>query len=261
MIKRRIEELTDILNKANTEYFINNDPILSDTEYDKLHKELIELEEAHPELKLINSPTDRIGGYIYDSFKTKKHEKKLLSLQDVFNDKEILKFDKTTPLDTEYICEYKHDGLAVSLRYKKGILVEALTRGDGSQGDDVTESVKTIKTVPLQLTEAIDITVRGEIYMSYAVFQALNAERAIKGDKLLANSRNAAVGALKTLDTRETAKKELNIYVFEILSNNKLKKHEETLKYLTKLGFRVGRYIKFKKNCSRWINSNLFNIT
>ena len=179
-IENRINELCDILNKANYEYYILDNPTLTDQEFDKYLRELTELEMEYPDLKRDDSPTNRVGGGVIEGFEKVRHMIPMLSIGDVFNEDEIISFDnkiKKEGYNPRYVCELKMDGLSVSLYYENGVLVRAATRGDGVVGDDITNNVKTIKTVPLKLNRNIDIEVRGEIYMSKGTLEKLNEER------------------------------------------------------------------------------------
>ena len=209
-VKMRIEELTDILNDANYNYYILDKSIITDQEFDKYLRELMELEMEYPDLKSDNSPTLRVGGGVIDGFDKVTHNIPMLSIGDVFNEEEIILFDeriKKEGFKPSYVCELKIDGLSVSLYYEKGKLVRAATRGNGVIGDDITNNVRTIKTIPLVLTEEVDIEVRGEIYMSKKTLEKLNEEREKNKLPLLQNCRNAASGSIKLLDSREVAKR------------------------------------------------------
>ena len=177
MVEKRMDELIEIINKANIDYYINDKPTISDQEYDRYMEELLRLEEKYPSLKRGNSPTSRVGSEVISSFVKVTHEKPMLSLGDIFNEDEIVGFDeriKKTIKNPKYVAELKMDGLSVSLLYEKGKLVRAATRGDGRVGEDITHNAKTIKDIPLTIRKPIDIEVRGEIYMSKASFEKLN---------------------------------------------------------------------------------------
>lgn len=243
-IKFRIEELTKILNQANYDYYVLDNPKITDQEFDKYLRELIELEMEYPDLKKEDSPTNRVGGEVIEGFSKVRHSIPMLSIGDVFNEQEIINFcDKITKegYSPEYICELKIDGLSVSLHYEKGILVRAATRGNGEVGDDITNNVKTIKTIPLRLNEDIDIEVRGEIYMSKKTLEKLNKQREKEGSPLLQNCRNAASGSIKLLDSREVAKRNLECFIYHLPNpmDYNLKTHEEALEFMKKLGFRT----------------------
>ena len=242
--EKRVEELTKILNKANYDYYILDNPTITDQEFDKYLRELIELEMEYPYLKKDDSPTVRVGGGVIEGFNKVSHKIPMLSIQDVFNEDEIINFDKRIRKDgynPEYVCELKIDGLSVSLYYEKGRLVRAATRGNGVVGDDITNNVKTIKTIPLRLTEDIDIEVRGEIYMSKNVLSELNKEREKNGLSKLQNCRNAASGSIKLLDSGEVARRKLEAFIYHLPNPGDygINSHMESLKYMEKLGFRT----------------------
>ena len=217
-IKQRIKELTEIINKANHEYYILDNPSLSDREYDRYMQELQLLEERYPEYILDNSPSNKVGSTVLDKFEKVTHKIPMLSLGNVFNYEEIMTFDEKIRkeiAEPEYVCELKIDGLAVSLTYENGLFVKAATRGDGVVGEDITNNVKTIKSVPLVLTEKVDIEVRGEIYMSKESFNNLNKEREAKGEILFQNPRNAAAGSVRNLDSKIAKERNLDCKLYE----------------------------------------------
>lgn len=244
--KKRVEELTKLLNKYNHEYYTLNAPSVSDSQYDSLMRELIILEKKRPDLKDPLSPTMRVGGEVSSSFAKVTHKKYMLSIADVFNEEELLGFDATIRKITglkkvTYMCELKIDGLACSLEYEKGQLVLSSTRGDGNIGEDVTSNVKTISSVPFYIDEKRDLEVRGEVYMPKESFNSLNLQREKENLPLFANSRNAASGSLKQLDPSVTKKRKLDAfwyYVPEALSLG-FKFHHEALDYIEKLGFKT----------------------
>ena len=243
-VKLRIEELTKILNEANYNYYILDNPTITDQEFDKYLRELIELEMEYPNLKMSNSPTIRVGGTVIEGFDKVNHEIPMLSISDVFNEEEILDFDnkiKKEGFNPEYVCELKIDGLSVSLHYEQGKLVRAATRGNGVVGDDITNNVKTIKTIPLTLNEPVDIEVRGEIYMSKNTLKTLNEKREKNGMPLLQNCRNAASGSIKLLDSREVAKRKLECFIYHLPNplDYGINTHSEALDFMKKLGFRT----------------------
>jgi len=243
-VKSRVEELSKILNEANYNYYILDNPTISDQEFDKYLRELIELEEKYPELKRDDSPTVRVGGTVLDGFEKVSHKIPMLSIGDVFNEEEILEFDnriRKEGFDPEYVCELKIDGLSVSLHYEKGRLVRAATRGNGVVGDDITNNVKTIKTIPLVLNQEIDIEVRGEIYMSKDTLKKVNLEREKKGMPLLQNCRNAASGSIKLLDSKEVADRNLECFIYHLPNpmDYGIYSHEEALLFMKELGFRT----------------------
>lgn len=246
MIEQRIREIIDILNKANYEYYVLDNPTLTDQEYDRYMQELIKLEEKHPNLKQPDSPTVRVGGTVIDEFVKVKHEIPMLSLSNVFNESEIIAFDERVRKEVPnpiYVCELKIDGLSVSLLYKNGKLVRGATRGDGVTGEDITHNVMTIKEVPLTLTEPIDIEVRGEIYMSKNSFEALNDLRKERGEELLANPRNAAAGSVRQLNSKIAASRSLSNFIYHLpnASDFNVHTHFEALEYMKKLGFKVNK--------------------
>lgn len=258
-VKRRMEELTNILNDANYNYYIKDQSIITDQEFDKYLKELMELEMEYPNLKSDNSPTSRVGGDVIDGFLKVKHSIPMLSIGDVFNEDEIRDFDsriKKEGFNPKYVCELKIDGLSVSLRYEKGKLVRAATRGNGVEGDDITNNVKTIKTIPLVLKEAVDIEVRGEIYMSKETLELLNEEREKNNMPLLQNCRNAASGSIKLLDSREVAKRKLECFIYHLPNplDYGLYTHEESLEYMKKLGFRTNSNNRLVKDVDGILN-------
>lgn len=241
-IKNRIKELTDIINKASIEYYVNDNPSITDQEYDDYYRELLNLEEKYPEYKLKDSPTNKVGGQVVDKFEKVTHKTPMLSFDDIFNEDEIKAFDerirKTCPNAT-YTLEPKMDGLSGSLIYEKGVLVRAATRGDGVVGEDITHNVKTIKSVPLKLNKEIDIEVRGEIYMSKKSFEKCNEDRKKNNEALFANPRNAAAGSVRQLDSKVAAKRGLDYMAYFIPNPDEygIKTQSESLKFLKELGF------------------------
>ena len=243
-VKLRLEELTKILNEANYNYYILDNPTISDQEFDKYLRELTELEMEYPDLKRDDSPTVRVGGTVIEGFDKVEHKLPMLSISDVFNEEEIIEFDnriKKEGFVPEYVCELKIDGLSVSLHYEHGKLVRAATRGNGVVGDDITNNVKTIKTIPLTLNEPIDIEVRGEIYMSKRTLKKINEEREKQGISLLQNCRNAASGSIKLLDSREVAKRNLECFIYHLPNpmDYNIHTHKEALDFMKDLGFRT----------------------
>ena len=243
-IKKRIDTLIKEINKASFEYYALDNPSLSDQEYDDKYNELLRLEEKYPELKRDDSPTNRVGGEAIDKFTKVTHKTPMLSFDDIFNSEEIEMFDeriKKTISKPEYTLEPKMDGLSGSLIYEKGVLVRAATRGDGVTGEDITINVKTIKSVPLHLSKEIDIEVRGEIYMSKLSFDKANIERRNNGEKEFANPRNAAAGSVRQLDSKITAKRDLDFMAY-FIPNPELygiKTQKESLDFLRELGFKT----------------------
>ena len=240
----RYDELIKIINEADYNYHTLDKPTISDQEYDKYLRELFELEIAHPEIVRDDSPTVRVGGKILDEFKKVTHSIPMLSLSNVFNEEEIVAFDnriKKEGINPNYVCELKIDGLSVSLHYEKGKLIYAATRGDGVVGEDITENVKTIKTVPLTLPKEIDIEVRGEIYMSKSVFNKLNEQRKENGLELFQNPRNAAAGSVRQLDSKIAASRKLECWIYHLPNPEDygITTHFAALEFMKELGFRV----------------------
>lgn len=240
--KKRIAELVEIINKASYEYYLNDNPSITDQEYDDYYSELLRLEEAYPELKREDSPTIRVGGEALSKFEKVEHKTPMLSFDDIFNEEEIIAFDeriRKTITNPTYTVEPKMDGLSGSLIYEKGLLVRVATRGNGLVGENITANGKTIKSIPLRLKKDIDIEVRGEIYMSKASFEKANKEREANGEALFANPRNAAAGSVRQLDSKITAKRNLDFMAY-FIPNPKdygIKTQEESLKFLRELGF------------------------
>ena len=243
MIENRMNELIEKINKASYEYYVNDNPTITDQEYDDYYNELLRLEEKYPELKRNDSPTLRVGGQVVDKFEKVTHETPMLSFDDIFNEDEVVTFDerirKTCPNAT-YTLEPKMDGLSGSLLYKNGILVRAATRGDGLIGENITHNVKTIKSVPLKLNKDIDIEVRGEIYMSKKSFEKCNEERKQRGENLFANPRNAAAGSVRQLDSSIAARRNLDFMAYFLPNPDKygIKTQDESLAFLKELGFK-----------------------
>lgn len=243
-MKERIDELVTILNEANYNYHVLDNPTITDQEYDSLFRELQILEEKNPNLVRSDSPTHRVGGVVLDSFKKVTHKIPMMSLGDIFNEDEVRQFDariKKEGINPTYVCELKIDGLSVSLHYEKGKLVTAATRGNGTIGEDITNNVKTIKTVPLTLKEEIDIEVRGEIYMSKETLNKLNEERKAKNQPLLQNCRNAAAGSIRQLDSKVCASRKLDCWIYHLPNPEDygIKTHWEALEFMKKLGFKT----------------------
>ena len=260
-IEKRIQELTEIIDKANYEYYVLDNPTLTDQEFDKYLRELITLEEKYPEYKKETSPTNHVGGEVIDKFNKIRHEKPMLSLPDVFNEEEIEKFVariEEEHISPTYVCEQKFDGLSVSLVYKNGTLVSGATRGDGVVGEDITHNVKTIKAIPLKLNKNIDIEVRGEIIMNKDTLKKLNEEREKEGLPLLQNCRNAAAGSVRQLDSSITAKRKLDNFIYHLPNpeDYNLKTHYEALEFMKSLGFKVSNknvLVKSKKEIIDYI--------
>ena len=242
--KKRIKELTEIINQANYEYYNLDNPTITDQEYDKYLRELINLEEKYPDLADPNSPSKRVGGEAIDKFNKVTHAIPMISLANVFNEEEIRDFDKrirNAGFTPTYVCELKIDGLSVSLHYEHGKLKFAATRGDGVTGEDITENVKTIKTVPLDLGRDIDIEVRGEIYMNKATLEKINREREKNGESKLQNVRNAAAGSIRQLDPKVAAKRHLDTWIYHLPNpiDYGIFTHYEALEFMKDLGFKV----------------------
>ena len=241
-MNERMKELVELLNRYATEYYTSDNPSVSDSEYDRLYRELVELEKAHPEQVLPDSPTHRVGGKILDGFEKYSHQYPLYSLQDAFSREELDAFDARVRKeldDVTYICELKIDGLSISLTYEQGIFVAGATRGDGSIGENITENLKRVKDIPLSLPEKLDITVRGECYMPRASFNQVNLARQENGEPEFANPRNAAAGTLRQLDTGVVAKRNLATFLYQEASPSTRDSQEKVLNHLEQLGFVV----------------------
>ena len=241
-MNERMNELVALLNRYATEYYTSDNPSVSDSEYDRLYRELVELEADYPDQVLADSPTHRVGGKVLDGFEKYSHQYPLYSLQDAFSREELEAFDarvrKELPQPT-YICELKIDGLSISLTYENGILVAGATRGDGSIGENITENLKRVKDIPLTLPEKLDITVRGECYMPRASFDQVNQARQENGEPEFANPRNAAAGTLRQLDTAVVAKRNLATFLYQEASPSTRDSQEKVLEHLEQLGFVV----------------------
>ena len=253
MTEERLLELIQIINKANYEYHTLDKPTITDQEYDKYLRELIEIETLHPEWIKEDSPTQRVGGEVVEGFSKIVHEIPMLSLSNVFNEEEIRAFDeriKKEVKNPEYVCELKIDGLSVSLLYKNGKFVRGATRGDGVTGEDITHNVKTIKSIPLTLNKPIDIEIRGEIYMSKKSFQKINEKKKEKGEEVFANPRNAAAGSVRQLDSKIAAERNLDCFLYHLPNaiDYSLNSHYEALEFIKQLGFIVNPNIKKVKN-------------
>ena len=243
-MNERMKELVELLNRYATEYYTSDNPSVSDSEYDRLYRKLVELEKAHPDQVLPESPTHRVGGKILDGFEKYSHQYPLYSLQDAFSREELDAFDARVRKeldDVTYICELKIDGLSISLTYEQGIFVAGATRGDGSIGENITENLKRVKDIPLSLPEKLDITVRGECYMPRASFDQVNQSRQENGEPEFANPRNAAAGTLRQLDTAVVAKRNLATFLYQEASPSTRDSQEKVLKHLEQLGFVVNQ--------------------
>ena len=241
-MNERMNELVALLNRYATEYYTSDNPSVSDSEYDRLYRELVELEAAYPDQVLADSPTHRVGGKVLDGFEKYSHQYPLYSLQDAFSREELEAFDARVRKELPhpiYICELKIDGLSISLTYEKGILVVGATRGDGSIGENITENLKRVKDIPLTLPEELDITVRGECYMPRASFDQVNQARQENGEPEFANPRNAAAGTLRQLDTAVVAKRNLATFLYQEASPSTRDSQEKVLEHLEQLGFVV----------------------
>lgn len=253
MIDTKIKQLRDDLNKYAYNYYVLDNPLISDYEYDNLYKELEAIEKEHPELITPDSPTQRVGG-ISTGFKEHKHKYRLYSLDNTYNADELRKWyervQKECPGKVELVCELKIDGLAIALTYKDGYFVQGVTRGDGIIGEDITPNLKTIKAIPLKLFTPADVEVRGEIYMPKTSFEKLNEESLKRGEKVFANPRNAAAGSLRQLDSSITAKRDLSMFTYTAIiervnGDNELPQtHWDSIQFIKKLGFKTNPHIR-----------------
>lgn len=243
-IQNRVNELHDLLNQYSYEYYIKDNPSVPDSEYDKLLRELIDIEHAHPELKTDDSPTVRVGGEAQSSFEKVNHETPMLSLGNAFNEEELRRFDERIREHigkVEYMCELKIDGLAVSLKYEDGRFVQGLTRGDGTTGEDITENLRTIHAIPLKIKEPLNVEVRGEAYMPRRSFMRLNDEREKNEEQPFANPRNAAAGSLRQLDPKLAAKRKLSVFLYSVndFTDFSATTQSDALDELDRLGFKT----------------------
>ena len=266
MVIDRINFLKDEINKANYKYYVEDNPSISDYEYDKMFAELKKLESENPLLVTPDSPTQRVGS-ISEKFFPYKHKYRLYSLDNTYH-YEDLTDDWYKKIVKEYgeqelVCELKIDGLAMALTYENGIFVRGVTRGDGITGEDITNNLKTVKAIPLKLFEPVSVEVRGEVYMPKESFEKLNKENLAKGEKLFANPRNAAAGSIRQLDSKITAQRDLSMFCYTAIFTGGVKDvpktHYESLMYLKKLGFKVNPNIRLCKNakeaveyCKEW---------
>ena len=252
--KETIKNLTDKLNYYSYKYYTEDSPEISDFEYDRMMRTLTELEQKYPEYRQPDTPTQRVGGAVLKGFSQVRHEMPMDSMQDAFSYDELLSFDKRIRDDfpeAEYVVECKIDGLSVSLTYENGIFVQGATRGDGVTGEDVTENLKTIKTLPLKLENFTGrLIVRGEVYMPRKAFEDLNRQREDRGEALFANPRNAAAGSLRQLDSRIAAQRNLDIFIFnlQLAEGSEFETHRECLDFIDSLGFRTSIYKNVYKN-------------
>ena len=245
-VKKRVEKLHDLLNQYSYEYYVQDNPSVPDSEYDKLLHELIEIEEKYPEFKSTDSPTVRVGGEAQSSFEKVNHDTPMLSLGNAFNEEDLRKFDqriRDSIGQVEYMCELKIDGLAVSLKYENGRLVQGLTRGDGTTGEDITENLRTIHAIPLKIKEPLNFEVRGEAYMPRRSFIHLNNEKEENGEQPFANPRNAAAGSLRQLDSKLAAKRKLSVFLYSVndLTEFNATTQSEALEELDQLGFKTNQ--------------------
>jgi len=264
----KIEKLRDEINYHNYRYYVLNDPVISDTDYDILIKELKELENKYPKLITPTSPTQRIGDELVRGFPTVTHSVPMLSLENTYSEEELREFDKRIAKTLltekyEYVVELKIDGFAVSLEYRDGELMRGSTRGNGTVGDEITQNLRTINSIPLKLItkdkKLIDIEVRGEVFMSRTVFDRLNREREKNGKPLFANPRNAAAGSIKNMDPRVVAKRKLDIFVHTAVELHHFKSHYSAIETLKDIGFKVTPVLEVAKDidevleiCKTW---------
>lgn len=253
-IKARMDELIDQINYHSNKYYNDDAPEISDYEYDNLMKELIKIEEENPQIKRADSPSSRVGGKPLDKFTQITHKIPMLSLSNAYSDKDLKDFDKRVREladdSVEYVVEFKIDGLSVGLTYKNGVFEKGATRGNGVVGEDITENLRTVKTIPLKINDTEEVVVRGEVYISKQNFEKINELQEEQGLQLFANPRNLAAGTLRQLDSKLTAKRPLDIFIFnlEYIENTNLKSHSESLEYLKNLGFKVSTDYKVCSN-------------
>ena len=253
MTFERLEEIKKLLNEYNYQYYVLDNPTVSDQEYDRLMQELQSIEMAHPEWITPDSPSQRVGGEVLEGFRKIEHQRMMLSLGNGFNEDDLIAFDKRVHedvLNVEYVCELKIDGLAVSLVYEDGHLVYGATRGDGTIGEDITHNVKTIKSIPLTIDYLDDLEVRGEIFMPKKSFNELNEKRKQEGVELFANPRNAAAGSVRQLDSSIAAKRKLDAFLYHVpmALDMDVSTHKEALDFIHKLGFKVNPYTRVCKD-------------
>lgn len=249
--KEKIETLTKLLNQYAYEYYVLDSPTISDFEYDQMYRELVKLESQFPEYVLVDSPTQRVGDKVIDRFEKITHKVKMMSINDIFDYGELMKFDndikKVVP-NVTYTCELKIDGLSVSCIYEKGVLKVASTRGNGAIGEIITENVKTINSIPLKLKEPLDIEVRGEIFMPKKSFEKVNLERKEQGLDEFQNCRNAASGTIKSLDSKVVAKRKLDNFMYQLIGDSGISTQGEVLSFLKKQGFKTNLCTKLCRN-------------
>ena len=258
-VQEEISKLVSLLNKYSYDYYVEDNPQISDTEYDTLYKQLEKLEENHPEYILENSPTQRVGDRVLDEFEKITHKVPMLSLSNTFSTEDLRDFDsrisKLVPdQSVEYICELKIDGLAISIKYENGRLVSAATRGDGSVGEDVTENIKTIFSIPKVLKDNRSFEVRGEVYLPRKSFELLNSERESNNEVLFANPRNAAAGSLRQLDSKITAKRRLSAFIYSIVGDDSIISQENALNTAKEYNLPVNPNFKLCKNIDEVID-------
>ncbi len=260
-IKKRIEELAGLLNHYNYMYYVENNPVVTDYEYDILCRELSELEKEYPQYRSADSPTVKVGGEPLKKFAAVRHIIPMLSVDNTYSKEELLDFDARIKKfaedggdSTEYVVELKYDGVAVSLIYEGGKFIRGLTRGDGWQGDDITQNLKTVKTLPLLIPYKKTLEVRGEIYMRKDIFAGINEEKKKSGEMLFANPRNATAGSLKLLDPKTVAKRNLQLFAYQGIAENSAATHWEMLEFLKKNSFPVNPYRKLAKNIEEAID-------
>lgn len=253
-INKRVEELTQIINYNNHKYYVEDDPEIDDYEYDTLINELIDIENKYPEYKKEDSPTQRVGGTALDKFEQVVHKTPMLSLSNAFSDNDLIDFDNrikgVVNSDVEYVVEFKIDGLSAVITYENGVLKIGATRGDGAVGENVTKNLKTVKSIPIKISENMNLQVRGEVFIPKDKFEKLNKYQEENGLNLFANPRNAAAGSLRQLDSKVTAKRNLDIFVFNLegIDEDRFKTHSESLEFLKELGFKVSSNYKVCKN-------------
>lgn len=252
-VKKKMDELIDLINYHSNKYYNEDTPEISDFEYDNLMKELMKIETEHPKLKREDSPSTRVGGKPLDKFNQVTHKIPMLSLSNAYSAQDLKDFDKrvreSVNKDVEYVVEFKIDGLSVGLTYVDGVFKTGATRGNGVIGEDITQNLKTVKTIPLKIDDKEEIIVRGEVYISKENFEKINEQQEENGLQLFANPRNLAAGTLRQLDSKLTAKRPLDIFIFnlEYMQNEKFKTHSQSLEYLSNLGFKVSPNFKICK--------------
>ncbi len=260
-ILEEVERLRDEIEYHNYRYYVLADPVITDEEYDRLMKRLIQLERKYPQLVTPDSPTQRVGGKVLDGFKKVKHSHPMLSLDNTYNEEDIREFDERVKRilgteNVEYVAELKIDGVSIALRYEEGKFRMAITRGDGTEGEDVSENAKMVKSIPLRLREKVDVEVRGEVYMSVDEFKKINEEREENGEVPFANPRNATAGTIRQLDTSVVSKRRLDSFMYYLVDPEKhgISTQWEALKFLKKLGFKVNPHSKICKNIEEVID-------